>query len=220
MTPDAIIFDFDGVIADSEILGSQVLARALTAAGLPTSVEDVIAYYMGRSRAHTLEAVARRWGERTPPDLARRLEGCEEDLADLLEPIPGLEDFLALTDHLPRAIASSSASSYLRHHIARFGHAHRFGQHLYSGREHVTRGKPFPDLYLYAANQLGAEPARTLVIEDSPIGARAGIAAGARVLGLAAGSHCSPALSAALLAEGVECVFTSYAEMANHLGMS
>ncbi len=220
MMPAAIIFDFDGVIADSEVLGSQALADALTAAGLPTTLEDVIARYMGRNRAHTLAAVAALWGERVPADMAARLEGCEESFADRVEPVAGLSAFLARTDHLPRAIASSSASAYLRHHIARFGHADRFGPHLYSGREHVTRGKPAPDLYLHAAAALGVDPCRMLVIEDSPVGARAGLAAGARVFGLAAGSHCSPALSAALEAQGVERVFASYAAMADYLGLA
>jgi HAD superfamily hydrolase (TIGR01509 family) len=88
---------------------------------------------------------------------------------------------------------------------------------VYSGREHVARGKPFPDLYLHAAAALGVPIEQTLVIEDSPVGARAGIAAGARVLGLAAASHCRPSLKVGLEAEGVERVFGSYAELALYL---
>lgn len=221
MTPAAIIFDFDGVIADSEIVFAALLGRALTAAGLPTSEEEALARYTGYGRLETLAAIAALWGDRVPADMAERLAAAfAHTLVEPLPPVPGVAAFLARTRHLPRAIASSSSTAYLRGHLGRLGMADHFGDHVYSGREHVARSKPFPDIYLHAAGALGLDPARVLVIEDSPVGARAALAAGARVVGLTAGSHARPHLSAALAAEGVEHIFASYADLAAHLGLA
>lgn len=220
MTPAAIIFDFDGVIADSEIVFAALLGRALTAAGLPTSAEEALERYTGYGRLETLEAISAQWGARVPPDMAERLAAATaHTLVEPLPPVAGVEAFLARTRHLPRAIASSSSTAYIRAHLGHIGVAGHFGDHLYSGREHVTRSKPFPDIYLHAAAALGVDPSLVLVIEDSPVGARAALAAGARVVGLAAGSHARPRLTAALAAEGVERVFASYAELADALGL-
>ncbi|MBT2186377.1 HAD family hydrolase [Sphingobium nicotianae] len=218
MSPDAIIFDFDGVIADSEMVSCALFSRALTGMGLPTSPEEAHERYLGRNRADSLASIHAQWGALVPADIAERIEA--ETHVHFLAPIPpvaGLDAFLARSAHLPRGIASSNASAFIRHHLDAFALAHHFGDHIYSGREHVTRGKPFPDLYLHAAAALGVAPARCVVIEDSPIGARAALAAGARVFGLAAGSHARPSLTAALRAEGVEGVFDSYAELSAHL---
>lgn len=221
MKPAAIIFDFDGVIADSEIRSAELLGRTLTAAGLPTSQEEALERYTGYGRVETLAAIAALWGARVPPDMAERL-AAETALAFArpVPPIPGVEAFLARTVHVPRAIASSSSTGYIRANLDHIGIAGYFGEHIYSGREHVARSKPFPDIYLHAAAALGLDPARVLVIEDSPVGARAALAAGASVVGLAAGSHCRPRQTAALRAEGVERVFASYADLAGHLGLA
>ena len=218
--PAAIIFDFDGVIADSEIVSGELLGRTLTQAGLPTSLEEAMDRYTGLNRIDTLAAIATHWGAQVPHDIADRL-AVETTLAfsQPLRPVDGIIDFLARVDHLPRAIASSSSTGYIRAHLGGFGLNGRFGEHIYSGREHVTRGKPFPDLYLHAAAALGIAIGQALVIEDSPVGARAGVAAGARVFGIAAASHARPKLSDALLAEGVERVFSSYTEMAEALAL-
>ncbi|ODT91072.1 MAG: hypothetical protein ABS86_03010 [Sphingobium sp. SCN 64-10] len=221
MSPAAIIFDFDGVIVDSEIVSAQVFSRALTAAGLPTSEEEALARYIGLSRADTLAAIATQWGTRVPADMADQLAVATiQALRKPIPAVPGALAFIAQTAHLPRAIASSSSTEYLRTHLDHLDQTGQFGDHIYSGREHVTRGKPFPDLYLYAARALGVAPQDALVIEDSPVGARAALAAGARVFGLAAGSHARPSLTAALEAEGVERVFASYADLSDSLGLA
>ncbi len=219
-TPAAIIFDFDGVIADSEIVSAQLYSATLTDVGLPTSLEEAMDRYTGLHRMDTLAAIANHWGERVPHDIADRL-AAETALAFArpMKTVPGIVEFLARADHLPRAIASSSTTSYINAHLGSFGLAHLFGDHVYSGREHVTRGKPFPDIYLHAAAALGIAIGDVLVIEDSAVGARAGVASGARVFGIAAGGHARPRLSEALMAEGVERVFSNYGEMAEALGL-
>lgn len=221
MSPAAIIFDYDGVISDSEVASNECFARVLSAAGMPTSLDDMYDLYIGRNWPDTLVAMTARWGDLVPHDIRDRI--IADYLATTTSPLPPVEgflDFIEIVAHLPVAVASSNASDHIRHGLRALGVAERFGDHVYSGSEHVTRGKPFPDLYLHAADALGFAPAQILVVEDSPIGARAALASGARVFGLAAGSHHRPAFTEALRAEGVERVFDSYAEIAAHLELA
>ena len=225
MTPPksvgAIIFDFDGVIADSEIVSSRSFSEALTAAGLPTTLDEAVDRYTGLHRADTLAAIAAFWGEQTPHDIAQRIS----DHADLLfglglTPIPGAVDFIGAAGHLPLAIGSSSRTAYLNKHLADFKLAQAFGAHVYSGSEHVARGKPHPDIYLHAAQALGVHPSQAVILEDSPVGARAAVAAGAHVIGFTGGSHARPSLTDGLRAEGVAVVLDSYEAVAAHLGLA
>lgn len=217
----AIIFDFDGVVADSEIGSARAFSAALGEAGLHTSVEQATNLYVGLVRAEVLDLMAEHWGARLPLDMAERVQRhVDRIFSEPIAPVPGVSDFLDRIAHLPIAIGSSSYTDYIRRHLASFGLEDRFGVHVYSGREHVTRGKPHPDIYLHAAAQLGVDPSDAVIIEDSPIGARAAVASGARVIGLTAGSHARPELAEALAAEGVKTVLASYDEVAVHLGVS
>jgi beta-phosphoglucomutase-like phosphatase (HAD superfamily) len=219
--PKAIIFDFDGVIADSEIASARAFSAALSEAGIHMTVEEATELYVGLIRAEVLHLMASHWGDRLPQDMAERVQRhVDRIFADPIEPVRGVKGFLDTIGHLPIAIGSSSYTDYIRRHLANFGLEDRFGTHVYSGREHVTRGKPDPDIYLHAAAQLGIHPSEVVIIEDSPVGARAAVASGARVIGFVGGSHARPALADALLAEGVEVVLGSYEDIAVHLGVS
>ena len=141
-------------------------------------------------------------------------------LAEGIKPIAGAIDFVrSLPASLPRAIASSSSTKWIRAHLAHLGLSDDFGPHLYSGREHVERGKPAPDLYLHAAEQLGVHIARTVILEDSKVGATGALASGARVIGLAAGSHCLDGHADKLRAVGVQEIAHSFDEVARLLGL-
>lgn len=219
MTPAAILFDFDGVIADSEIVSAAMFARALSEAGLPTTIDEAMNRYTGYNREDVLRAIADHWGARTPADIADRLAAAtSHDFASEIAPIAGAAGFIARAA-LPIAIGSSSSSGYIRNHLGRFGLERHFGAHVYSGREHVTRGKPHPDIYLHAAAMLGVDARDTVIIEDSPIGTRAAVASGATVIGLCAGGHCRAGHGAQLLAVGAHHVATSYDEVARLLAM-
>jgi len=218
MTPTAILFDFDGVIADSEVVSSRMFSAALTEAGLPTTVDEAMDRYTGLSRADTLEKIAAHWGERTPQDLAQRLyDHATHAFASGIDPIPGVVAFLGRVAHLPKAIGSSSTSQYIRGLLGQFELAPHFGDHVYSAREHVTRGKPHPDIYLHAASVLGVDPKGAIVIEDSPVGVRAAVAAGATVIGMCAGGHCRPGHEARLIEAGAHHVVRGYDEVARLL---
>lgn len=216
----AILFDFDGVIADSEILSANMVSAALTEAGLPTTCDEALDRYTGLNCNDTLAAIAAHWGERMPVNIADRLtRHSTAAFAAGIEPVPGAAAFIRCVAHLPLAIGSSSASAYIRGLLGKFDLAAPFGEHVYSGREHVTRGKPHPDIYLHAAAALGVDPRETVIIEDSPVGIGAARAAGATVIGLCAGSHCRPGHDALLHAAGAHQVAASYAALAAQLGL-
>lgn len=217
----AILFDFDGVIIDSEVVVAHAISDALSRAGCPTSPADAIAHYTGFTRADTLAAITVIWGDRAPADIDARLtEASQRLFATDVPAVVGAVAFITgPAAHLPKAIGSSSTPDWIERHLDALGLRPAFGSHVYSGRVHVPRGKPHPDVYLHAAAALGVAARDTVVIEDSPIGARAALASGARVIGLAAASHCHAGIIDALRAEGVETVLESYEAVRAHLGL-
>lgn len=205
---DAILFDFDGVLIESEAASNRQIAAYLTGIGHPTTPEQSMAMFMGLAGHDFLGAVSRWIGGPVPPDfLAARHAEDERLIAEGLETVAGAIEFVrSLPPDLAVAVVSSSGTRWLNAHLARIGLAGRFGRHVYSGREHVARGKPAPDLYLHAADALGVDIARALIIEDSPVGATGAVASGATVVGLCAASHCGPGHAERLAAIGVHHV--------------
>jgi len=215
-----VIFDFDGVIVDSETLANRVLADELTAAGCPTTLDEAFDTYMGHHWDDCLAIVERRWG-RLPPDLRARVDAAiEARVAAELRPVAGLEAFLDRLGDRPRCVASSSHPDWLESRLAMFGLAPHFEGRLFSAAVHVTRGKPHPDIYLHAARAMGAASADAIVIEDSPTGVRAGVAAGMTVIGLCAGSHVRDGHAGRLRAAGAHHVVRSYDEVARLVGIA
>jgi HAD superfamily hydrolase (TIGR01509 family) len=213
---EAIIFDFDGVLIESEHVSSLAVARILSDLGHPTSVRDALDNFTGLGGRDFHEAVGRWIGGPVPDDFhtARRAED-QRVMTEGLDAVAGAINFVrALPATMPRAIASSSTSLWITRHLDHIGLRPAFGDHIYSGREHVTRGKPAPDIYLHAAAAIGADIARTLIIEDSVVGARGAVASGATVVGLAAGLHCNDGHDDKLLAEGVHHIAHSFDEVA------
>jgi HAD superfamily hydrolase (TIGR01509 family) len=213
---DALIFDFDGVLLESEYAGNRQIADWLTAVGHPTSVEDAMNHFMGLSGAAFREAIEK-WIGRPLPDgfEAARAEEDARALAEGLEEVRGAVAFIrGLPAALPRAVASSSSSHWIRQHLAHLGLEDAFGGMIFSGREHVARGKPAPDLYLHASAALGVAIARTAIIEDSPVGVQGALASGAEVIGLVAGRHCLPGHAERLRALGVRHIARDFEEVA------
>jgi HAD superfamily hydrolase (TIGR01509 family) len=212
---DAIIFDFDGVLVESEFHGNRLLAELLTELGHPTTHEEALNHFVGLSGPEFVATIEQRIGAPLPPEFHERRKAQTVRVLEegLLAVVGAIEFVRALPPGLPRAIASSSTLRWIRTHLDHLGLADAFGEHLYSGREHVERGKPAPDLYLYAADQLGVDIRRCAIIEDSEIGATGALASGAMVIGLAAGSHCLDGHADMLRALGVEHVATSFDEV-------
>ena len=213
---EALLFEFDGVLLESEYAGNRQIAEFLPAAGHPTTPEDSMANFMGLAGGDFLAAIERWIGRAIPEDFHAAREAEDRRALDAgLEAVAGAIAFVTnLPQELPRAIVSSSSIHWIDTHLRHIGIRDAFGDKLFSGREHVTRGKPAPDLYLHAAAALGVDIARTVILEDSPVGVTGALASGAHVIGLAAGSHCAPDHAERLRALGVCDVAMDFDEVA------
>jgi HAD superfamily hydrolase (TIGR01509 family) len=217
----AIIFDFDGVLLESEFEGNRELAEMLTELGHEHSVADSLRHYVGLAGKDFIAAIEARIQTELPPEFHERLR--EKSLRALREGIAavaGAVEFVqSLPANLPRAVASSSSTRWIRGHLEHLGLERAFGEHVYSGREHVERGKPAPDIYLYAAAEIGVPIGDCVILEDSRVGATGALASGARVVGLAAGSHCLDGHDAMLRELGVKEIAYSFDEVRRLLGL-
>lgn len=218
---DAILFDFDGVLLESEYAGNKHVADYLSGIGHPTTTEESMTNFMGLAGADFLAAIERWIGRAIPDDFhsAREIEDrrvTEEGIAEVAGAIAFVR---ALPPELPRAIASSSSTRWITAHLDHLGIRNAFGHHIYSGREHVERGKPAPDLYLYAARELDVPIERCVILEDSPVGVTGAVASGAHVIGLSAGSHCGPGHAERLRALGVTEIAHDFGEVARLMGL-
>jgi len=201
-----VIFDCDGVLVDSEPISNRILAEALTAIGLPTSTEDSVRDYMGRSWASCTAIVEERLGRELPPGFAAGYHSALFAAFEReLEPVGGIEAALERIEE-STCVASSGAHDRIRRALGVTGLLARFDGRIFSATD-VERGKPAPDLFLHAAARMGFEPGGCLVVEDAPAGVRAGVAAGMSVLGYAG---MTPA--GQLEAEGAR-TFTTMAEL-------
>ena len=211
----AIIFDFDGVIADSEVPANRALAESLTIIGLPTSFEDSLRDYYGHNWQETQRRIEAKLGGPLPDNFrSMHRRNAREHFSKGFTPVIGASDFLDRTVQLPRAIASSSNVDYIRWALDNFGLHHHFADHIHSA-DGMARGNPYPDIYLQAAAALGVQPADCLAIEDSPTGARAAVAAGMTVVGLVAADHILDRVAHAeeLRSVGVHQIAESFAQI-------
>jgi len=185
----AIIFDFDGVIADSEAIANTVLAEIVTDLGHPTTLDQALIRYSGRRWDDVMAEIEKAIGKPLPSDFSGDVKRAtlERFRTDLKE-VRGAADFIGRFSDIPRCIASSSSVDRLRLCLSVLGMEAEFGHHVFSA-DMVARGKPFPDIFLFAAGKLDVSPDQCLVIEDSTGGIKAAVAAGMTAVGLCAASH-------------------------------
>ena len=215
---DAVIFDCDGVLVDSETLALDIELRELAALGLVYERDAYCARFMGMNNHDfyaELDADRRaRVGEPLPAEFRhaqreRMIKACQESLVE----VPGAGRAVAAWRG-PKAVASSSGSKLLRLKLETTGLWDHFAPHIYGG-DMVERGKPAPDLFLMAAAGLGIDPGRCLVIEDTANGIRGARAAGATVWGFLGGGHMGEADAGRLEAAGAERVLSHWGEIEN-----
>ncbi|WP_438859271.1 HAD family hydrolase [Achromobacter spanius] len=212
---DAVLFDCDGVLVDSEPITSHVLAQMLNELGWDITHEETMRIFTGKAVKDELPMIEARTGAKLGPDWFgefRRRRNAALD-RDLLE-IPGAPDAVrALHRALDGRIAVASGAD--RHKVelqlAKVGIAECFDGRVFSGHE-MPRSKPFPDVYLAAAQALGVDPKRCAIVEDTVTGATAGVAAGATVFGYSpdANGHSD---AEALRNVGVAHVFTDMTQL-------
>jgi HAD superfamily hydrolase (TIGR01509 family) len=209
---DLIIFDCDGVLVDSEIISCRAHAATLTRHGYPITEDQVFDRFLGRSmRQATLEVEAE-LGRSLPDDFHTQVYAeIFREFATSLQATPHIIEALAAIT-LPVCVASSGPPEKISASLNRVGLYDRFSPHIFSAVQ-VQHGKPAPDLFLFAAEQMRVSPARCLVIEDSVSGIAAALAAGMAVLGYHGGSHCRPGHADTLRAAGAAVTFDDMREL-------
>jgi HAD superfamily hydrolase (TIGR01509 family) len=201
MPPALTIFDCDGVLVDSEAIACRTCVPALAAVGVAMTAEEIADRYIGMGAGEMEADIEARHGVTLDDafhlSLRQRIMTAFE-----VEPltIDGIAAVLAAHDGAV-CVASGSRPERVRRCLEIVGLLHHFDPHIFSATQ-VARGKPAPDLFLFAARQMGAAPAECLVIEDSAHGVTAAVAAGMPVIGFTGGSHCGPAHARRLLDAG------------------
>ena len=188
---DLLILDNDGVLVDSEPIANGVLAGLLTECGYPTTYAESVRVYLGGTLRLVRETVEPRLGRPLPADFEERyhqrlFDRMRTELTAVSGVAAALDALLADGDlaGLAMCVASSGTHERIERSLASVGLLARFRGRIFSAQD-VPRGKPYPDLFRYAAGRMGAEPARCLVLEDSPHGVTAAKAAGMTVIGYA-----------------------------------
>jgi HAD superfamily hydrolase (TIGR01509 family) len=188
---DLVIFDCDGVLIDSEIISARMLVTELARLGLQIDLSYVERHFLGRSYPVVMETIRREFGLDLPPDFeARYRENLLAAFQVELRVVTHVHEVLVGIG-VPFCVATSSSPRRAELSLRLVGLSDLVAERLYTSTM-VARGKPAPDLFLYAARQMGVDPSRTLVIEDSLTGIRAGLAAGMTVWRFVGGSHLGP----------------------------
>jgi len=181
---DLVIFDSDGVLVDSEPLSARFLQGDLANLGLTLGLDEIVETFLGLSMDDTVRIIEQRLKRPLPPGFVTDHRRRKRELfARDLRPVPGVRAALAGL-RWPSCVASSGSRKRIEENLGLTGLLDLFRGRIFSAEE-VARGKPWPDLFLHAAERMGAESARTVVVEDSPRGVQAGVAAGMTVLGFA-----------------------------------
>ncbi|WP_336319691.1 HAD family hydrolase [Streptomyces lavendofoliae] len=189
MRYELVIFDNDGVLVDSEPLSNSILAGYLTELGHPTSYEDSLRDYMGAAVHRVHDLVLERTGRRLPEHFDDEFHArVFAAFARELEVVPGVPEMLGklVAEGVPYCVASSGSHERIRVGHRKTGLDRWFPEGKVFSAQDVGRGKPAPDLFLYAAERMGVAPGRCVVVEDSPLGVRAARAAGMDVYGFTA----------------------------------
>jgi HAD superfamily hydrolase (TIGR01509 family) len=215
---ELIIFDCDGVLVDSEVLSMRAHQELFAELGAKPEVE-VWQRCFGHSQAEIFAIMENAVGRVAPPELRATLwPRTKAAFAGELRAMHGVVEFLKSLD-APRCVASSSDPERIRFSLEVAGLLPFFDGRLFSARQ-VRRGKPWPDVFLYAAENMGVAPQATVVIEDSPPGVVAARAAGAKVIGFLGGAHVGVGHGLKLRDAGADFIAASWDEVRRFLKKS
>ena len=177
MLIEAVIFDCDGTLVDSELLANEVLVEYATGFGVPITLEEALECYVGGRMADCVKDMERRLGSKLPASFVPELRArTAEVFRQRLQAMEGAAEMLA-TLRVPCCVASSGPSEKIELSLRLTGLLSRFEGRIFSAYE-IGYWKPDPRLLLHAAQAMGVPPERCAVVEDSLPGIRAGLAAG------------------------------------------
>lgn len=206
------IYDCDGTLIDSEGIACSVCADALTGIGVPYTTSLFAERYAGRPARETWEHITSHYSVALPDgfnaainaEIHRRLD------AEVQAVDGAREAILAIAG--ARCVASSTGLTQLRKNLQTTALLDLFGDAVFSASQ-VKRGKPAPDVFLFAASQMGADPGDIVVIEDTVAGVTAARRAGFRAIGFTGANHSGDGLHARLLQAGAVHVVTHMREL-------
>lgn len=215
---DLVVFDFDGVVADSEVISLSTLRDTLGSYGIAMSLDEVRETFLGKSlktimghvAAHHRAGDAATFGEAWQSALYAQFRAT-------LAPMTGLQELLNDLTAQGTAFCIASSSTFERINVALSAMALKDAFADVFSAEQVAQGKPAPDLFLLAASSMGVDPQRCLVVEDSPYGIRAAQAAGMRSVGFVGGTHLQDIAQdhgEMLLEKGADTILTSHLDLA------
>jgi HAD superfamily hydrolase (TIGR01509 family) len=206
-----LIFDCDGVLVDSELVALETLSTVMTEYGHPMSVAACRDAFMGQHNDDIVRGIEQRIGRELPGEGSRLRARMLTRLEQELKPVSGVADALSRLAG-PMCVASSSDSARIRLTLQWTALDRFFGDAIFSGMD-VARGKPAPDIFLHAASKMGFPPSDCLVVEDSTMGVRAGVAAGMTVIGFTGGSHTDAHHAARLREAGAAMTIADMTEL-------
>lgn len=206
---ELVIFDCDGVLIDSELIAARVEAQLLTDNGYKIEPDEITERYSGLPWKEILVEIERSAGIPFSASLIEEAERLvDERLESEVEAIAGAAEVVEAVDR-PKCVCSNSSSERLRISLSHVGLYDALAPHIYSAIEVGSKkGKPAPDVFLYAAEAFGADPARTVVIEDSVHGVTGARAAGMRVIGFTGAGHTYTSHAERLTEAGAETVIS------------
>ncbi len=211
-----IIFDCDGVLIDSEIIACSAGADMMTRLGLPMDTHEFARRFTGIPTGNIWAMIESELGRSVPTDFREaELQRTRQRFAEELQPVTGVHDMLKRLA-TPKCVASSTGLPSLRKNLELVSLLGLFDPAVFSASQ-VARGKPAPDVFLYAASQMGFDPAECLVLEDSVPGVQAARRAGMRVVGFVGGSHADPSLPGRLSGAGAQTVLEDHGKVLDFL---
>jgi len=203
---ELVIFDCDGVLVDSEVISCRAHSEMLTRHGYPITSDQVLARFLGVSDREARSIVEAELGRTLPDDFDVQVtQAALQFYAGDLQPISYVGEAIGSMD-VRKCVASSGTPEKIRHGLVCAGLYELLAPHIFSASQ-VERGKPAPDLFLFAAEQMRVPPHQCLVIEDSLAGVTGARAAGMTVLGFHGGSHCRPGHGDSLRSAGAKMSF-------------
>jgi HAD superfamily hydrolase (TIGR01509 family) len=214
---DLVIFDCDGVLVDSEVISSRAHAQTLTRHGYPITADQVLERFLGVSDREARQTIETEIGRKLPDDFETQVnQATLQFYAGDLRAISHVGEAIAAIG-APKCVASSGTPEKIRHGLSCAGLYDGLAPHIFSAAQ-VARGKPAPDLFLFAAQQMQVSPGRCLVIEDSVAGITGARASGMTVLGFHGGSHCRPDHADTLRAAGAVMTFDDMRQLPDLIG--
>lgn len=207
------IFDCDGVLIDSEIISATVTSEILNDEGIAMTAEEVTSRFAGLASGEMEAILSEETGLPVSGRIKERIQAEFDRRIVHVKAVPGVAELLDTLDG-PRCVGSNADSAYLKRALTSAGLYDRFKPYVFSAGEVGTRkGKPDPNVFLHAAQELGVAPSDTIVIEDSFAGVSAAVRAGMRAIGFTGGAHSWPGHADALMEAGAETVVRRHSDI-------